>query len=510
MKSAFILTGVTEFTAKIVEAGKAAIELGDSLSKAAIKAGVGGRDISELAYAAKLADVDLGSLSTALKKMQVAVSEARSGNKEMVSTFHALGIEIATLKGKKPDEIFEIVADQVSRLGTAEDRARALTALFGKAGGDLAPLFEDGAAGIQKARMEAEKLGYSFSDDTLKRLADTDDSIKRMKASAEALSVTLTSKLAPVLTKTFDAAADGAYGRLAKRFLVGGGWLGLIRQGIEENDKISNKQFEDDRHGIITRHTAAAPIGFAAQNASEEAAKAAVASQKVLDKFIDGYHDALHDMNTEVDRESDASLEKDLDRWMQRQDAANEFYDDFLQREKEAEVLRDQAALRTASFFKDTILGAFDDMVNGTKIKWSEMLKYLALQVARAGLAKAIDSAFASKASKSSGSGFWSSVGDFVGSLFSGSGSSPDGRASGGPVTAGQTYLVGERGMELFRPRTSGSIVPNHALGGGGQITIAPVYHINNPDNTARLPAILAENNRRLFDDLSRSGLLVN
>lgn len=40
-------------------------------------------------------------------------------------------------------------------------------------------------------------------------------------------------------------------------------------------------------------------------------------------------------------------------------------------------------------------------------------------------------------------------------------------RASGGPVGAGKTYMVGERGPELFVPKTSGAIIPNHALGGG-------------------------------------------
>lgn len=38
-------------------------------------------------------------------------------------------------------------------------------------------------------------------------------------------------------------------------------------------------------------------------------------------------------------------------------------------------------------------------------------------------------------------------------------------RASGGPVTAGMAYLVGEEGPELFVPRASGSIVPNGAGG---------------------------------------------
>lgn len=42
------------------------------------------------------------------------------------------------------------------------------------------------------------------------------------------------------------------------------------------------------------------------------------------------------------------------------------------------------------------------------------------------------------------------------------------GRASGGPVLAGVPYMVGERGPEPFIPSTSGTIIPNHAMGGGG------------------------------------------
>ena len=40
------------------------------------------------------------------------------------------------------------------------------------------------------------------------------------------------------------------------------------------------------------------------------------------------------------------------------------------------------------------------------------------------------------------------------------------GRASGGTVSAGTSYLVGERGPELFTPGRSGSIAPNNSMGG--------------------------------------------
>jgi len=51
------------------------------------------------------------------------------------------------------------------------------------------------------------------------------------------------------------------------------------------------------------------------------------------------------------------------------------------------------------------------------------------------------------------------------------------GKAIGGSVQAGQSYMVGERGAELFVPNQSGSIVSNNQLGGGGGTTI--VQNIN-------------------------------
>jgi tape measure domain-containing protein len=40
------------------------------------------------------------------------------------------------------------------------------------------------------------------------------------------------------------------------------------------------------------------------------------------------------------------------------------------------------------------------------------------------------------------------------------------GRATGGPVSSGSPYVVGERGPELFVPNGSGTIIPNSAMGG--------------------------------------------
>lgn len=46
------------------------------------------------------------------------------------------------------------------------------------------------------------------------------------------------------------------------------------------------------------------------------------------------------------------------------------------------------------------------------------------------------------------------------------------GRAAGGPVSAGTTYLVGENGPELFTSSTSGTIIPNQGGAGGNTFNI--------------------------------------
>jgi tape measure domain-containing protein len=69
------------------------------------------------------------------------------------------------------------------------------------------------------------------------------------------------------------------------------------------------------------------------------------------------------------------------------------------------------------------------------------------------------------------------------------------GRALGGPVMGGQTYMVGESGPELFTPNTTGSITRNSDLGGGGAVNVT--FNIQANDTAG-------------FDDLllSRRGLI--
>jgi len=84
-------------------------------------------------------------------------------------------------------------------------------------------------------------------------------------------------------------------------------------------------------------------------------------------------------------------------------------------------------------------------------------------------------------------------------------------RAEGGPVGAGGAYVVGEKGPELFVPSSSGSIVPNGAMGssGGGSGGVTVNYNIAAGVSRAELVPILEQERKRLkaeIPDMVRRG----
>ena len=72
-------------------------------------------------------------------------------------------------------------------------------------------------------------------------------------------------------------------------------------------------------------------------------------------------------------------------------------------------------------------------------------------------------------------------------------------RASGGPVSAGSSYLVGEQGPEMFVPSASGTIISNDAMGGwsrasgGGSVNVQTLNIYGVQDVGAMFTSVLRE-----------------
>lgn len=76
------------------------------------------------------------------------------------------------------------------------------------------------------------------------------------------------------------------------------------------------------------------------------------------------------------------------------------------------------------------------------------------------------------------------------------------GRATGGPVSPGQAYLVGERGPELFVPTSAGSVTSNGALNGASR-NINVSIQLNSAGNDA--PAAMQRSSRQVASAVRRA-----
>lgn len=128
----------------------------------------------------------------------------------------------------------------------------------------------------------------------------------------------------------------------------------------------------------------------------------------------------------------------------------------------------------TVSAFK----GMEDALVNWVttgKLQVKSLASSIIADLARIAIQRSItgplaDSLFGSVGKDAAGAGGASFLSWLGGKIF---------RADGGSVSGGGSYIVGERGPEVFTPNTGGTIIPNHALGGGGNVNSTIVVNIN-------------------------------
>lgn len=145
-------------------------------------------------------------------------------------------------------------------------------------------------------------------------------------------------------------------------------------------------------------------------------------------------------------------------------------------------VYAEQAARNIQTAFADFLFDPFEKGIKGMLAGFIDTIRRMAAEAAAAELLKGFFTWGASA--------FGGSVGGFFGTMASNIGT----RASGGPVSAGKPYLVGEQGPELFIPGMSGGILPNAAMAGGGGITINQSFDVRGTDADrvmAVMPALL-------------------
>jgi hypothetical protein len=138
-------------------------------------------------------------------------------------------------------------------------------------------------------------------------------------------------------------------------------------------------------------------------------------------------------------------------------------------------VTMDESAKRTQQVF-DSVFGnlssAIDNFVKTGKLSMKDLTRsiiqdLIAIQM-KAAVMRFLGAAFGlATGPNPSNDGWFKNVYQATGAT---------GKATGGPVSAGSPYIVGERGPELFMPSGSGTIIPNNQMGMGSTSNVTNNY----------------------------------
>jgi len=188
--------------------------------------------------------------------------------------------------------------------------------------------------------------------------------------------------------------------------------------------------------------------------------------------------------------ESEVQLTEEV---LQRKELAHKLYSDRLRELKQAESV----------FILQTAGGMFEDMAemaatfagrqSAVYLAMFAVSKAFAIATATLKIMQAAAESMADPTALTAAQKFAnyamiiSQLGVIVSSISSVALSFGGGRARGGPVSAGEAYLVGERGPELFAPGMDGGIIPNNRLGGSAVRVVINNYTDAHPTVTERM-----------------------
>ena len=186
-----------------VAAVKGAIDTLDQLDDLAEKSGIAAESLSALRYAGEVVGTPLESLATGVRKLSLNMAAAAGGGKEQIAAFQAIGVSFKNLDGslRGSDAMLGSIADKFASFRDGPEKAALAVELFGKAGADMIPLLNKGAAGIEELKNEAARLGVVFSGDLAGSAAEFNDNLKKAQLGAEGFAATVAGELLPTLNE---------------------------------------------------------------------------------------------------------------------------------------------------------------------------------------------------------------------------------------------------------------------------------------------------------------------
>ena len=500
----------------------------DALAKTASKIGTTTEALSSLQYAGELTGVSVETMNMALQRFTRRASEAAVGTGEAKGAIRELGIDARQLVRLPLDERMLVLADAFESVESESDRLRLAFKLFDSEGAALVNTLGRGRQGLADMLGESRRLGVVMSSNAAQGVEDANDALTRLQSLFGGIVKQVTAALAPVITSLADILTDKVasafdpenngiqeFARALAIDVVNGivaavqgfealtnGLINTANELIRTKDlltalfggdqsveQLTNAIDKIDERLQNLREQSKQPIFqgplgeslktdisnlelqrqklVELKEAAEKSGRIQIIDNVSFQETIDLLLSAIPAINGITD-----STKKLADQTEEKLPTAFETFIANLRRTRELageltpqlENLADQAITGLGQSFTDAITGAknFADAIKSMAKSVIDSLIRILVQK------YLVDAAF--NAITGGGGG-----GGLTGGGGGGGGGLPQ-FANGGVATGGRPAIVGEKGPELFIPSTTGRVVPNDQLGGGG---VTVVQNIN-------------------------------
>lgn len=528
-------------------------ELGDTASIV----GVSVERLQTLRFAADQTGASAAMMDDALRRLNRRLGLAAQGGGPAAAAFERLGIEVRDAGGatRSVESVFDDAVRALEEVASQAERSALASQLFGEdSGPKLVPLLAQGQAGIAALAEQARRSGVVLDEELVQRAQEISDRWAHLSLVIGTQARGAILAFADAVASSFGGPVDSATASLAELraelervnqelapFQTGldeGGGGGGMQAGIV--DALIRRRIELSRQ--IRALEESAPEAPAAPALPPPATVPTVAPPSTGGRSslprADEVEEATNALGAFLRRLDDerrlaglTTREREIQRAlleaqrlsMEQGNLLSEAQLDAIRETVGATYDLEQATRGANAALKDTntfaaelgdtlarALGdaarSFEDLGDVGRAVLAELQSLIAETF--------VVGPFRDLLTGGKGGGLLGQAFDALGGLFGFGGK----RAAGGPVTSGAAYLVGERGPELFVPKTDGFVMSNAATaamsagGGGGTVNVVNNYRFDGQSGPTRaeLVAVLEQNRQitlaELQDRMSRGG----
>jgi len=406
----------------------------DDLAKQSARLGVTVNQLQTLQFAASQSGTGAAELSKGFEKFNKSISEASGGVGTGVKAFEALGVTLTNNDGslKDTDTLLNEVADGFTGIKDPADRVRIAMDLFGRSGAGMVNMLQEGSGNLQNLRDEFNQVTITLTGEQAKSVEAANDRFDKLRRVFVSIGQQITAVVLPILAKLATFFSKVLLHAIAYAIDAVRMWVNAF---------------------IIAYNFIASKLPVLEE--MQEATFGENFSKKL--RKIAGNLDSVAESTGKVE-EPVTVVAKGIERMESSLDKARAKMLDFAKASQEVKANLAGVAMKGLQSLEDGLMSVIDG-TKSAKDAFKDMARSIISDLMRMQIQKSITGPLAGAMGLSS----------FFG-----------GKAIGGPVQAGGTYLVGERGPEILTMGgRGGHITPNNKISSGDGVVINQTINVS-------------------------------